>query len=429
MALTPGLRLGAYEVLSLLGAGGMGEVYRARDTNLGRDVALKVLPDTFALDPERLARFRREAQVLAALNHPHIASINGLEESQGARALVLELVDGFTLSDRLVGGALPLEEAWPIARQIAEALEAAHDHGIIHRDLKPANVKVRADGTVKVLDFGLAKVFDPTTITSDSSQSPTLISPAATRIGVIMGTAAYMSPEQARGKVVDRRADVWAFGCVVYQMLVGRRAFAGDDISETIARVIEREPDWNALAAAAPRSVVRVVQRCLQKDPQNRIRDSSATRDSSCGTRWLRPDRRRLLRSSLALGRRGIVALAAMLSVGLALGVLGTRWVLPRLTGVSTPPAVASIGPRLSTEINLPADALPGSGRRGGRRRIRLDAARYLARRADAGLRGIVERHRSVVHATAGQLYVQPLAGTEGALHPFFGRTVDPSAF
>ena len=327
MSLRPGLRLGAYEVLSLLGAGGMGEVYRARDTNLGRDVALKVLPDTFALDPERLARFKREAQVLAALNHPHIASIYGLEESQGARALVLELVDGFTLSDRLVGGALPLDEAWPIARQIAEALEAAHDHGIIHRDLKPANVKVRADGTVKVLDFGLAKVFDPTTITSDSSQSPTLTSPAETRIGIIMGTAAYMSPEQARGKVVDRRADVWAFGCVVYEMLVGRRAFAGDDISETIARVIEREPDWNALAAVAPRSVVRVVQRCLQKDPQNRIRDLGDVR-LELRDAVAEAGQAPVATESFALGRRGIIALAAMLTVGVALGVrraLGCR--------------------------------------------------------------------------------------------------------
>ena len=350
MSLRPGLRLGAYEVLSLLGAGGMGEVYRARDTNLGRDVALKVLPDTFALDPERLARFRREAQVLAALNHPHIASIYGLEESQGARALVLELVDGVTLSDRLVAGALPLDEAWPIARQIAEALEAAHDHGIIHRDLKPANVKVRADGTVKVLDFGLAKVFDPTTTTSDSSQSPTLTSPAATRIGIIMGTAAYMSPEQARGKVVDRRADVWAFGCVVYEMLVGRRAFAGDDISETIARVIEREPDWNAMVAVAPRSVVRVVQRCLQKDPQNRIRDLGDVR-LELRDAVAEAGQAPVATESFALGRRGIIALAAMLTVGVALGVLGARWVSRR------PPAVASSGPRLSTEINLPGDA------------------------------------------------------------------------
>ena len=190
----------------------MGEVYRARDTKLVRDVALKVLPEVFALDPERLARFKREAQVLASLNHPHIASIYGIEESHGSSALVLELVEGMTLADRLVHGPLPLEDASSIARQIAEALEAAHDHGIVHRDLKPANIKLRGDGTVKVLDFGLAKAFNPTAMSPGASQLPTLTSPAATRIGVIMGTAAYMSPEQARGKTVDKRADVWAFG-------------------------------------------------------------------------------------------------------------------------------------------------------------------------------------------------------------------------
>ncbi len=419
MSLRPGLRLGAYEVLSLLGAGGMGEVYRARDTNLGRDVALKVLPDTVALDPERLARFRREAHVLAALNHPHIASIYGLEESQGARALVLELVDGVTLADRLVEGALPLDEAWPIARQIAEALEAAHDHGIIHRDLKPANVKVRADGTVKVLDFGLAKVFDPTTTASDSSQSPTLTSPAATRIGIIMGTAAYMSPEQARGKVVDRRADVWAFGCVVYEMLVGRRAFGGDDISETIARVIEREPDWNAMVAVAPRSVVRVVQRCLQKDPQNRLRDLSDVRlelQDAVAEAGQAP----VAAQSFALGRRGIIALAAMLTVGVALGVVGARW-------VSAPPAVVSSGPLLSTEINLPGDAS-----------LALDAEAANVG-YDSTLLDISPDGRTLVYVGSSngtvRLFtrrldsfdVQPLAGTEGALHPFFspdGRSV-----
>ena len=186
---------------------------------------------------------------------------------------MLELVDGPTLADRLVHGPLPLDEAWPIARQVSEALEAAHDHGIIHRDLKPANIKVRADGTVKVLDFGLAKAFSPTGIDADASQSPTLISPAATRMGLIMGTAAYMSPEQARGKTVDKRADVWAFGCVLYEMLVGTRPFAGDDVSQTMARVIEREPDWEALAKVAPPSVLRIVRRCLQKDVNQRLRD------------------------------------------------------------------------------------------------------------------------------------------------------------
>jgi serine/threonine protein kinase len=256
MSLKAGDRLGSYEVIALLGAGGMGEVYRARDKNLNRDVAVKVLPTAFALDSDRLARFRREAQVLAALNHPHIASIFGLEESPSGIALVLEFVDGMTLADRLVHGPLPLDEAWPIARQIAEALESAHEHGIVHRDLKPANIKVRADGLVKVLDFGLAKAFALTNseVSDEASHSPTLISPAVTRIGVIMGTAAYMSPEQARGKTVDKRADVWAFGCVLYEMLVGTRPFAGDDVSQTIARIIEREPDWDALSRVAPPS-------------------------------------------------------------------------------------------------------------------------------------------------------------------------------
>ena len=252
----------------------MGEVYRAHDAALARDVALKVLPDAFALNPESLIRFRREAQVLAALNHPNIAAIYGVEEGHGTRALVLELVEGPTLADRVVHGPIPLDEALAIAFQIGEALDAAHSQGVVHRDLKPSNIKVRADGTVKVLDFGLAKAFEPSaSLTPDSSQSPTLISPTATRMGVIMGTAAYMSPEQARGRPVDKRADVWAFGCVVYEMLVGTRAFDGDDVSETIARVIEREPDWNALAAVAPPPVVRVVRRCLQKDPKRRLRD------------------------------------------------------------------------------------------------------------------------------------------------------------
>jgi eukaryotic-like serine/threonine-protein kinase len=309
MSLSPGARLGPYEIVALIGTGGMGEVYRARDTNLARDVAVKVLPDAFALDPDRLARFRREAQVLASLNHPHIAAIYGLEESSNrACGLVLELVEGLTLADRLVHSALPLDEVWPIARQICEALEAAHDHGIVHRDLKPANIKVRPDGTVKVLDFGLAKAFDPATVSSDTSQSPTLISPAATRLGVIIGTAAYMSPEQARGRVVDRRADVWAFGCVVYEMLLGTRAFAGDDVSETIARVIEREPDWHALAKVAPRSVVRVFQRCLQKDPQNRIRDIGDVRlelrDALSAT-----EKEAAAPDAIPIGRRGLVAL------------------------------------------------------------------------------------------------------------------------
>jgi len=216
VALAAGKRLGPYEIAALIGAGGMGEVYRGRDTRLNRDVALKILPEPFALDPNRLARFKREAQVLASLNHSNIASIYGFEESDGVQALVLELVDGPTLADRVAQGPLPLDEAMPIARQIAEALEGAHALGIIHRDLKPANIKVRADGTVKVLDFGLAKALAGDAARPDVSQSPTMTSPAGTRMGMILGTAAYMSPEQAKGKPLDKRTDIWAFGCVLY---------------------------------------------------------------------------------------------------------------------------------------------------------------------------------------------------------------------
>ena len=220
-----------YEILGLLGSGGMGEVYRARDTKLHRDVALKVLPDSFAQDPDRIARFSREARVLASLNHPHIAQIHGLEESDGVRALVMELVEGPTLADRLAQGPVPIDEALPIARQIADALETAHEQGIIHRDLKPANIKVREDGTVKVLDFGLAKALEPIPAAgAEMTASPTMTSPAMTGMGVILGTAAYMSPEQTRGKPLDKRTDIWAFGCVLYEMLAGRRAFGGDTV-------------------------------------------------------------------------------------------------------------------------------------------------------------------------------------------------------
>ena len=223
MALTPGTRLGVYEITAPLGEGGMGQVWRATDTTLGRQVAIKILPDVFATDPERLARFEREAKTLASLNHPHIAAIYAVEKSSGTLALVMELVEGDDLSQRIARGAIPIDEALPIAKQIAEALEAAHEQGIIHRDLKPANIKVRADGTVKVLDFGLAKALDPAAASSPQAMnSPTITSPAQmTGVGVILGTAAYMSPEQARGTAVDKRADVWAFGVVLYEMLTG----------------------------------------------------------------------------------------------------------------------------------------------------------------------------------------------------------------
>ena len=271
MALTVGSRLGHYDVTALIGEGGMGQVYRATDTQLGRDVALKILPDTFAADPDRLARFQREAQVLASLNHPGIAAIYGIEKSDDTQALVLELVEGPTLADRIAKGPIPLDEVLPIAKQIAEALEAAHEAGVIHRDLKPANMKVRDDGTVKVLDFGLAKALD-TRPEGDPSQSPTLTA-AATQMGVILGTAAYMSPEQARGKPVDKRADVWAFGVVLYEMLTGQHAFQGEDVSLTLASVMKSDLNVTRIPNDVPATVRTVLRRCLEKDPTQRIRD------------------------------------------------------------------------------------------------------------------------------------------------------------
>ena len=258
----------------------MGEVYRARDTKLQRDVAIKILPEAFAHDSERLARFDREARTLASLNHPNIGQIHGLEESDGIKALVMELVEGPTLADRIAQGPIPLDEALPIAKQIAEALEAAHEQGIIHRDLKPANVKVRPDGTVKVLDFGLAKALEPASAGStDATASPTITSPAMmTGVGVILGTAAYMSPEQAKGRAADKRSDVWAFGCVLYEMLTGARAFAGDDVSDTLAAVLRGEPDWRVLPSETPASIRRLLRRCLEKDRKRRLSDAADAR-------------------------------------------------------------------------------------------------------------------------------------------------------
>ena len=263
MALAPGTKVGPYEIVALLGAGGMGEVYRARDSRLKRDVALKVLPQAFASDAQRMGRFEREAQLLAALNHPNIASIYGLEEADSVPALVMELVEGATLAERVRQSSLPLGEALLCGRQIAEALEYAHERGIIHRDLKPANIKFAHDASAKVLDFGLAKALLDESPSADISTSPTL-SAAATRDGLILGTAAYMSPEQARGKTLDRRADIWSFGCVLFEMLTGSMAFSGETISDTLAAVLTKEPDWGRLPAATPQGVRRLVEKCLQ---------------------------------------------------------------------------------------------------------------------------------------------------------------------
>jgi eukaryotic-like serine/threonine-protein kinase len=272
MTFAAGSRLGPYEIRFALGAGGMGEVYCARDTTLNRDVAIKVLLPMVASDPDRLARLGREAQILAALNHPNIAAIYGLEGGEGARALVMELVEGPTLAERIAKGAIPIDEALPIARQIAEALDAAHERGIIHRDLKPANIKITSDGVVKVLDFGLAKAGDSDTRGPDLTQSPTL-TVAHTREGLLLGTPAYMSPEQTRGKTVDKRADIWAFGCVLYEMLTARRPFTGETASDMVAVILTREPEWRALPETTPVGVRRLLQRCLEKDPKRRLRD------------------------------------------------------------------------------------------------------------------------------------------------------------
>jgi serine/threonine-protein kinase len=285
MRLAAGTCLGAYEIVGLVGAGGMGEVYRARDTTLGRDVAMKILPSAFTADPERLARFEREARMLASLNHPGIGAIYSVEEADGIRALVLELVEGETLADKLLHlsartphvPGLPIADCLALGRQIADALDAAHKRGIIHRDLKPANIKVTPDGVVKVLDFGLAKAVAGDGSPSDPTHAPTMTI-GGTRDGMILGTAAYMSPEQARGKPVDTRTDIWAFGCVLYEMLTGHATFARETIADTLAAIIERDPEWKALPPATPPAIVRLLRRCLEKDPGRRLQDIADVR-------------------------------------------------------------------------------------------------------------------------------------------------------
>jgi serine/threonine protein kinase len=324
MAISPGTRLGPYEVLSAIGAGGMGEVYRARDTRLNRDVALKVLPEAFSRDTQRMARFEREAKLLASLNHTNIAAIYGLEESGGVRALVMELVEGPTLADRIAAGPIPIDEALPIAKQIAEAVEYAHEQNVIHRDLKPANIKVKEDGIVKVLDFGLAKAMSDEVSDTDLSNSPTL-SMAATRAGIILGTAAYMSPEQARGKRVDRRTDIWAFGVVLYEMLTGRQTFGDEDVSMTLSKVLQREPDFDALPQNIPAKVRQLLKLCLRKDPKQRVGDFRDVRlamegafetptasDGKVATTPTKSRERLVLGSALAVA---VVALGALSSL------------------------------------------------------------------------------------------------------------------
>ena len=408
MALAAGTRLGAYEILGLLGAGGMGDVYRARDARLKRDVAIKVLPESFAAHPERLARFQREAEVLASLNHPHIAAIYGLEESDGTRALVMELVEGETLADRIARGRLPLDEALPIARQIADALEAAHEQGIVHRDLKPANIKVRDDGTVKVLDFGLAKLVDPVTAGQagpHATASPTLTSPAmVTGVGVILGTAAYMSPEQARGRPADKRSDIWAFGCVLYEMLAGKRAFEGDDISDTLAAVLRADPDWRALPQETPEAIRRLLTRCLEKNQRERLPHIGIARldmrDALTAPAQAAPLAAPRSRGSIRIPRSLIVLFSIALAALLAFDIVAR---------LRHPPTVEI--PIYRSIISLPATADPEAGVYPA---LSPDGQRLAFVAPDA--RG---RVMLWVQPLDG-LEAQPLVGTEGAAAPFW---------
>jgi eukaryotic-like serine/threonine-protein kinase len=403
MSLASGSRLGPYEIVAPLGAGGMGEVYRARDTRLRREVAIKALPDAFVHDADRMSRFEREAQVLASLNHPNIAAIHGLEEVGGASCLVLELVEGSTLADKLKGGPLPVEEALEIARQIAEALEAAHERGVVHRDLKPANVKVTPDGTVKVLDFGLAKALEGGPVVSDMANSPTL-SVAATGAGVILGTAAYMSPEQGRGKPLDRRADIWAFGCVLFEMLTGKRAFEGETVSDTLASVLKTEPEWGALPASTPASARRLLRRCLEKDLRSRLQAIGEARITLEETLSGTPEagttvgvsgvQQPLWKRFLPWGLLGVVVVALML-------------MLIRLRQVTqpNPQTVKRLALTLPANQQLALAELPAVA-------LSLDGKRlvYVARQG-----------------ASTQLYLRlmdrfeatPLQGTEGATDPF----------
>ncbi len=406
MSLASGARIGPYEVVSMLGAGGMGEVYRARDVRLGRDVAIKVLPDVVAGDADRIARFQREAQLLASLNHPQIGALYGVEDSGGVRALVLELIEGPTLADRIASGPIQIDEALAIARQIAEALEAAHGQGVIHRDLKPANMKVTPDGRVKVLDFGLAKMIQGDSGASSLPNSPTL-SVQATLAGVILGTAAYMSPEQARGKPLDRRTDIWAFGCVLFEMLTGKQAFAaGETVSDAVAAILKSEPDWSALPDATPAAVRRLLRRCITKDPRERLHDIADARleirDAHLGETEPRTD---APRTRVAWGAAAILAI---LSIALAS-------VLPW----SPVPAPADLPVYRSVILPPPFDPKTADGRTTERRLPRGLALSPDGRRLALVAPGPDGRAMLWVRPLDGPA-AQMLSGTEGAQTPFW---------
>ena len=398
--LEAGVMVGPYRIDQLIGKGGMGEVYRARDTQLGRDVALKILPSSFAADPERLGRFEREARLLAALNHPHIAAIYGVEEaapSSGSgqatvRALVLELVEGETLADRVARGPVLVAEALPIARQIAEALEAAHEKGIIHRDLKPANIKITPEGVVKVLDFGLAKIGATERSGPDLSQSPT-ITTGATREGVMMGTVAYMSPEQARGQTVDKRTDIWAFGCVLFEMLTGTRAFPGEDASDTIARVLMKEPEWHALPPSTPPAIRTLIRRCLAKDRRERLPDAAVARleiNEALAAPSSDPVATMMRLPRMPLWRRAVAPALTLILGGLIVGL--ASWFLTR----PTPPRVTRL------TVTLSGAAALGTTGSFPRLAISPDGARLAY--VGAGARQIVVRALDELQPTAIQI-------------------------
>ena len=414
MPLAPGSRLGPYEVLALVGSGGMGEVYRARDTQLKREVALKVLPAEVAGDPDRLARFQREAELLASLNNSRIAQIHGLAEAAGTRALVMELVEGPTLAERLVHGPIALDDALPLAAQLAEALEYAHERGIVHRDLKPANIKLTPEGTLKVLDFGLAKALAAEPAGAALEDSPTVTSPAMTRAGIILGTAAYMSPEQARGAAVDKRADIWAFGVVLYEMLTGRQSFTGETVTDVLAAVVRAEPDWSALPVETPPRVRELLKRCLVKDRRQRLHDigdarleiEAALAEPGIGGAASGAAFHEIARRAGVPGRERV----AWVIAGLAL-LLAATAVFLRL--LPTPTAGSAIAPRLLRyTFTLP----PGLGLPPGntpRIAVSPDGTHVVLAAA--------EGERVQLYSRAlGELDVRPIPGTAGATIPFF---------